>query len=481
MEELNDLLSEIKPIEIRAELFKKGNYDFITKRFHRGKIRHHEKQEEALKILTSGKYKEFLYGGAAGGAKTWTGVCWIMFMAINYPNTRYFIARNKLTDLVDSVLVTWRAVAEMYGFTDWNWNGQKHFIKLGNGSFINFIEVKFQPSDPEYKDLGSTEYTCGWIEEIGEIHPDGANALYTRTGRWKNEELGIKKTVFYTCNPQKNWAKSQFYDQALAGTLMEKRFFMQALVQENPYIPLDYIESLKDMKDRNPSMYKRLYLGDWEYEDNPNQLADDEMIEAMFDNTHVNSGKKYITADIARFGSDKAVVGVWQGWDLFEIYTIEVSRTTDIELLIRTLQFKHRIAKPRVIADEDGVGGGVVDGLRIQGFRNASRPVKQKGKEENFKNLQVQCLYKLAEKINNGEIYISADITSEEKKHIRQEMAQIQAKNNDERKLDLKSKSEIREAIGRSPDYRDMMLMRVWFELKGEKRRLATSRPRVAV
>ena len=46
----------------------------------------------------------------------------------------------------------------------------KSFIKLVNGSHINFIEIKYRPSNPMFEDLGSTEYTCGWIEEVGEIH-----------------------------------------------------------------------------------------------------------------------------------------------------------------------------------------------------------------------------------------------------------------------------------------------------------------------
>ena len=46
------------------ELWKRGSFDFICKQG--GK--HHQKQEEALKLLTDDEHVEFLYGGAAGGA-----------------------------------------------------------------------------------------------------------------------------------------------------------------------------------------------------------------------------------------------------------------------------------------------------------------------------------------------------------------------------------------------------------------------------
>ena len=475
-------LKTLNPFDIRVELFRQGNYDFIvTGKNEHGETCTHEIQREALKTLVSGKYKEFLYGGAAGGAKTWTGCVYLLFMGVIYPDTRWFIARNRLTDLVDSVLVTFKKVCKEYGFTDFRFNAQKYFIEFGNGSIINLIEVKYQPSDPMFEDLGSTEYTGGWIEEIGETHPVGATVLHSRCGRHNNVKYGIKKITFYTCNPKKNWAKLNFYDKWKAGTLEDKKCFMQALVTDNPFISDEYKESLRELKDISPSLYKRLYLGDWDYEDNPNQIPDDDMIDAMFDNNHVRPETKYITCDVARFGSDKAVIGVWSGWVLTEVYEFDISKTTDLELLIRTLRFKHKIPKIRAIGDEDGVGGGVVDGAGIKGFKNAGRPIKENKDMPHYKNLQVQCLYKLAEIINEGKIWVKADLTSKQKQSIREELQQIQAKNTDERKLDLKSKAEIKESIGRSPDYRDMMLMRVWFDLTKRKNRFLTSQPRQVV
>lgn len=466
--QIESLISQVSPIDVRASLFKKGDFKFIYQRTVKGETKENLKQKEALEILTSGKYLEFLMGGAAGPGKSWTGCAWLLFMCINYPNTRWFIARNRLTDILESVMVTFKKVCREYGFTDYKFNGQKYFIEFGNGSYINLIEIKYQPSDPMFEDLGSTEYTGGWIEEIGETHPTGAQVLVSRAGRHMNEEYGLKKMVFYTCNPKKNWAKTEFYDKWRNGTLESYKCFLPALVTDNPFIPQDYVDSLLLMREKNPAMFKRLYLGDWNYEDNPNQLTDYDMIDAMFTNDHVNDGKRYITADIARFGSDKARIGFWEGWNLKEVISLDISKTTDIELAIKTLRFKYKIARPRCIADADGVGGGVVDGAGIKGFNNNARPIKRGKDSANYKNLQVQCLYYLADKINNGEINISADLTSKEIEEIKEEMAQIQSKgdHDPERKLDCKSKADIKDAIGRSPDWRDMMLMRSFFDIK---------------
>lgn len=472
-EKINELVSKASPIYIRSELFRNGNFDFIvTGKNEYGNTVTHEKQRYALEILTANKYEEFLYGGAAGGAKSWTGCAWILFMAICYPNTKYFIARNELKDIIDSVLVTFNKVARAYGFTDYKYNAVKNFIQFGNGSHINFIEIKYKPSDPMFEDVGSTEYTCGWIEEVGEIHQTGAAVIASRVGRHLNGKYGIKGIVFYTCNPKQNWAKTDFYDKHLNGTLEPEKKYLSCLITENPFIESDYVEKLRRIGEKDKSLFERLFKGNWDYEDNPDQLCDQEMIEQIFDNDQSPQGRAYITADVARLGSDNAVIGVWRGWRLIEVLIYDISLVTVQQDAINQLRRKYRIPKNRCIADADGVGGGLVDNCGILGFNNNGKPLKEKGiyadKKDmpTYRNLQVQCLYHLADRVNDGDLWVMADVNSEQKKFIKQELAQIIKKPSDYGKLDLKPKSEIKKDIGRSPDYRDMLLMRVFFDLK---------------
>lgn len=127
-----------------------------------------------------------------------------------------------------------------------------------------------------------------------------------------------------------------------------------------------------------------------------------------------------------------------------------------------TLPEKYRIPKWRCIADEDGVGGGVVDNCDIQGFVNNSRALK----DENYQNLQTQCGYKLAEHINASEIGINEELlSSADKEQIILELEQLQTWDVDgEGKLKLKPKEEIKQEIRCSPDWRDVFLMRCWFD-----------------
>jgi phage terminase large subunit len=475
-QKIQNLVSELKPIDIRSALFKSKDFNFIvTGKDEDGKICTHLKQEEALQILTANIVEEFLYGGAAGGAKTWTGCCWLLFMCINYPGTRWFVARKELKDIIDSVYVTFKKVCDTYGFSDYKFNGQKHFIQFGNGSHINLIEVSYKPSDPMFEGVGSTEYTGGWMEEVGEIHPQAYIVLRTRIGRHLNKKYGIKKMMFMSGNPKKNWTKTQFYDKDKAGTIESHKRYLGCLVTENPFIEKDYVESLRRLASEDKASFERLFKGNWEYEDNPNALCDYEMIEAIFSNNHVPQGQTFITADIARFGSDKAVICVWRGWRLIELKTFDVSKTTDIQLLITQLRLKYHIPKNRCVGDADGVGGGVIDNTGIKAFINNATPIREQGDNQNYKNLQVQCLFHLARIINEGKIWIMCELSEKQRSDIKQELDQIHSKLNDIGKLDCKSKSDIKQDIGRSPDYRDAIFMRVFFDLKPNKRRFMGS------
>lgn len=129
---------------------------------------------------------------------------------------------------------------------------------------------------------------------------------------------------------------------------------------------------------------------------------------------------------------------------------------------IITKQRKYRVPNHRCIVDEDGVGGGVVDNCEINGFVNGSTPFAG----ENYRNLQTQCGYKLAEHINANEVGVDEELISQaDREQIIRELEQLQTwKADSDGKLMLKPKEEIKLEIGCSPDWRDMFLMRCWFD-----------------
>ncbi len=434
------------------------------------------KQVEAIQAWSDNAVTDVAYGGAKGGGKTHLGCACIFGDALMYPETFYYIARKELNDLrkftVPSVYETFTKTFKLDHTKYLKFNGQDNFFTiLSNQSRVYLLDCKTTPADPLFERFGSNQFTKGWIEEAAEIEEEAKANLNLSVGRWKNKDYGITGTTLYTCNPKKGWLYKDFYLPNKNGTLPKSHKFIQAFCWENPYIPASYIENLKNTK--NKARRERLYLGNWEYDDDPDALCNYDSIQAIFNNTHVEkTGKKYLTCDVARFGSDKARIGVWDGWVLIEQLCFDISATTQIQSAIKAMRTKHQIAKVNSIADEDGVGGGVVDNCDIQGFLNGSSPLKDPREPitENYMNLQTQCIYKLADKINTFGIYIECELSETDREEIEEEIEWMKSyKNDDDGKLRALPKKIIKEKIGRSPDWRDLFLMRYYFELVPER------------
>ena len=437
------------------------------------------KQSIAYDFLTDPTTNYLLYGASAGSGKTWLGCVWILLNCYNYPGSRWFVGRKELKRLMSSVFITFGKVFKAYKvpLTDWKLNGQYSYIEFVNGSRVDLLDLATKPADPMFERLGSLEYTGGWIEEAGEVEFLAFDVLKSRVGRYRNTEFNLfPAKILLTCNPTKNWLYRTFYKPSLTSSLPPEYRFVKALYKDNPYTAVEYGKALNEIKDTVTR--SRLRDGIWEYSDEDTVLIDYDSIIDMFTNTPEYGEELYITADIARYGSDRTVYGLWKGYNLYKIIVknhqgIDVT-TTDI----RTLMGENRIPYSHCIVDEDGVGGGVVDNLKgIKGFVNNSNPIipkaitdsKIKGdimKRENYKNLKTQCSYLLADKINNHKVTVSAEMTEAEKDFLVEELGQIRRKiTEDVTTLQIMSKEDVKENLGRSPDLADVMMMRTYFEL----------------
>jgi phage terminase large subunit len=217
--------------------------------------------------------------------------------------------------------------------------------------------------------------------------------------------------------------------------------------------------------DRNSR--ERLLNGNWEYDDDPAALINYEAIMNCFSNNFDSlKGEKYITVDVARFGSDKTVIGLWDGFKV-KMYPFKGLSITETARKVLQMQIQHEVPLSNVIADEDGVGGGVVDITNAKGFVNNSRPLINPvtKEDENYNNLKSQCYYRLAERINKGGLYIDCEYP-QIKADVIQELEQVKQYNMDkDGKRQVLPKDKVKEIIGRSPDYSDTLMMREWFEL----------------
>lgn len=395
------------------------------------------------------------YGGAAGGGKSVLGCMWLMEIGYLIPNLKFFIGRDSIKDTRASAIKTWSEVAKANDFNKYKLNDSG--IIFNNGTEIELLDLTYYPfKDPLFERFGSKEYTSGWIEEASQVHYLAYEVLKTRVGRWKNDI--VKSKILSTFNPKKNWVDSVFYRPFINKRETNETKFIYALPSDNPYLPDDYIKRLHELKDE--STKQRLLYGNFDYDDDPTALISFDQIIDFWNRNPAVTGIKYITADIARFGSDKAIVMVWDGLCIIELITFDISSTIEIQNAIISLKSKYGVLNSRTIADEDGVGGGVVDTLRCAGFVNNSSPVNR-----NYSNLKSECGYKLAELFDK--ITVSKKVTNDMKDVINGELQQLKTYDSDkDGKLKILPKEKIKEAIGRSPDYLDCFIMRMLPEVK---------------
>jgi hypothetical protein len=207
-------------------------------------------------------------------------------------------------------------------------------------------------------------------------------------------------------------------------------------------------------------------FGNWEYDDDPALMVNYKALTDLFTNTVPESSDNYLTADIARYGSDSTVIMIWNGLNVHKIIKREKQSINQTINEIASLARDYRIPYSHIIADEDGVGGGVVDGLPgIEGFVNNGTPVELEDKQ-NFSNLKSQCYYLLAEYINNHKIAVKCEDETI-KALLIEELEVLKRKDPDsDGKLKIISKDEIKQLIGRSPDISDALMMRMFFELE---------------
>jgi phage terminase large subunit len=418
----------------------------------------HQKQEEALLSLTDQTSVEILFGGSAGGAKSWTGCVWLAFMCMLFPETKWFISREELKRLRESTLITFFKVCKMYGIVngqDFKYNGQDHYIEFTNGSRIDLLDLKLLPSDPLYERYGSVEYTGGMIDEGGEIAFAAFDTLKSRIGRHLNDYYGLTRKIFVTCNPKRNWLYQYFYRPAIENRLAPYQAFIKSSIFDNPHIESSYEDALRSITD--PVKRARLLDGSWEYDEDPACLVDYNCALKMFDNIDVDGGDRAISADLAMQGRDRFVAGVWDG--LICKIKIDQQKSTgkSIEDDLKRLMIDERVFKEEVIVDSDGLGAYLESYLEgINEFHGGSTAFN-----DEYANLKSECAYKLAEAINKKQIRIIC--THEQKQRILEEVMVLKAESvdADERKKRIIRKEKMKEILQRSPDYLDMLLMRM--------------------
>ena len=434
------------------------------------------KQNTAWEILKDDTTNILYYGGAAGGGKSYLACAWLITSCLQYPGTRWFIGRDKLKSIILSTFNTFTEICNGWGLHKddaYKVNLKDGVIKFFNDSEIILMDMHHNPTDPNFDRLGSMEFTGGFLEEVAEVARKGYEIIFSRI-RFKLDEYGLIPKMLIVSNPTKNWVYTEFYSPWKNNTLEPWKAFLPALATDNPHIPQSYIESLKKLNEVDK---QRLLYGNFDYDDDDRALVRFDKILDCFTNsflkmTYINE-KSYLSSDLAMQGRDNFVIAHWLGlWCMFRV--VEPKSTgKGIEMTLKREAEHTKTPRSQVVYDYDGMGN-YLDSY-FQGavpFKNGSKAVDS----ETYKNLKSECAFKLAELINDGKVFIDVDedeyveINGKDvplRQAIIEELGQLKRDNldKDDQKLKIISKQEMKDNLGRSPDFLDVLIERMFFEV----------------
>jgi hypothetical protein len=187
--------------------------------------------------------------------------------------------------------------------------------------------------------------------------------------------------------------------------------------------------------------------------------------------------------DVAGDGSDRCVFSFWEGLVEYKRLSFDRLNSSSIREKIRELASTDRIPFSHILVDAVGVGehlphDPLLDG--IIGFKSSFAPIKTdmdivklpnvKYVEKpvlvsDYKNLRSQCIFTLADLVNNHKI--ASEVTGEAKEKILEELPLYQDASQSDGKRFATPKEDVKEMLGRSPDDSDTWIMRMYFEIMG--------------
>lgn len=258
----------------------------------------------------------------------------------------------------------------------------------------------------------------------------------------------------------------------------EKDFEYQCFhfkTEDNPHIDRKELENLKSQYDYET--WKQEFEA--EYLDNQGALFRYTSLIDVFSNTIDKSDRKYLSVDIADDGSDKTKFSYWEGLEEIWRESFERLNTESIISKIREYASQYKIPYPNIVVDAIGVGAGVASSSLLDGiigYKSSYSAIKTDDNisslnqnritpllTTDYKNLRSQCIFTLADFVNNHKI--ASKCEGKNKESIIEELSAYQDISSGDGKRQATSKDEVKEQIGRSPDDSDTWVMRMYFEV----------------
>lgn len=416
-----------------------------------------DRQRQAFAALDRHDVRRLMYGGAKGGGKSWFLCVWAFQYALrvarefdlkpskNPPHIGW-IGRKQSVDFAGSTLQTWREwiPEQFYELKTGTEKDPKHILIMGRVA-IDYGGLDKQEAINKFN---SAEYGFLAVDQAEEITRDDISvAQGSLRLKIKGKELPYKE--LYTCNPRQCWLRDEFIIEPKPGNV-----FVPALPKDNPHLPKDYEQTLIDAFGYRPELLRAYLEGDWSVVEGENQVILDSWLTRAMKAPSLFHGK-LIACDVARFGDDKTEIMVLEGSQIPYEESMASSRTTEVAGRLAELSRQNQDCP--IVADEIGVGGGVIDqlyewGRNVMAFNGAQKA----DLEDKYYNRRAEAWWECAEHFSRTELGCSRMSTE-----LRRDLCAptYEFRNG---KILIEPKEDIKERLRRSPDKGDCYVMGIW-------------------
>ena len=221
-----------------------------------------EKQEQFI----NSEAFETLFGGAAGGGKSYGQLVDALLYALKYPKSKQIIFRRTFPDLEKSLI---RVSLEFYPREAASYNSSKHIWTFKNGSIIDFGYIDSENDVYQYQ---SAEYDVIRFDELTHF----TEYMYTYMISRCRGANSYPKHIKSSTNPGgvgHSWVKARFIDIREPNKIHEITLengkkntviFIPSLVQDNMFLldnDPEYIDRLELLPEKEK---QALLYGDWD-------------------------------------------------------------------------------------------------------------------------------------------------------------------------------------------------------------------------
>lgn len=223
----------------------------------------------AIDLKISTKQREFisatedevLYGGAAGGGKSYGQLIDALLFALKYPKSKQLIFRRTFAELDNSLI---RVSRDLFPGAIAGYNGSKYSYTFVNGSIIDFGYMSTEDTVHRYQ---SSEYDIIRFDELTHF----TETMYTYMLSRIRGANPYPKQMKSSTNPGgigHGWVRKRFIDLAPPNTTITTptgtRKFIPAKVQDNNFLMKadpEYITRLNNLPEEER---KALLYGSWD-------------------------------------------------------------------------------------------------------------------------------------------------------------------------------------------------------------------------